>query len=275
MVALLLASAIMSSPSEIQFKAMTYNIRYGTAKDGDNAWPHRRGALIGVIREHAPDVLGLQEALKFQLDEINSALPGYTTIGVGRDDGKERGEYAALLVKTEKFQVLDKGWFWLSDTPEKVASRTWGNNVTRICTWAKLKLGDHTFTAVSTHWDHESQEAREKSAKLILDRIQDRPMILMADFNAGLTNPAITTLGEHLRDSWSIKNPGSLEPLTFNGFRKNSPEHGEKIDGIWVSAEWDVAAAGIDRREGGASYPSDHFPVWAKLVTGNIVRYEL
>lgn len=265
MVAFLLAAAMISPSPAIELKAMTYNIRYGTAGDGENAWPHRRKDLIHTIRDHDPDILALQEALKFQLDEINAEIPGYLTIGVGRDDGKERGEYAALLVKSGEFEVAEKGWFWLSDTPEVVASRTWGNVVTRICTWAKLKAGEHSFTVVSTHWDHESQEAREKSAKLILQRVSSRPLILMADFNAGHSNQAITTLGPKLRDSWSIKNSHLPEPLTFNGFRKNSPEHGEKIDGVWISSEWLVEDAGIDRRTGGASYPSDHFPVWAKL----------
>lgn len=247
-------------------KVMTYNVRYMTAEDGSNSWPHRKESLFALIREHDPDVLGLQEALKPQLDEIMAAAPGYKLVGVGRDDGREAGEYAALLVKDKKFVVLEQGVFWLSDTPEVPGSKSWGNQVTRLCTWAKVRVGERLIRLACTHWDHENQASRENSGSLILAMIPlDLPFILMGDFNVGLTNPAVGTLRDGgLRDSWQVLNPEAKEPATFTAFDK-SKELGDKIDGVWISGEWTVKQAGIDRREGGASYPSDHFPVWATL----------
>jgi endonuclease/exonuclease/phosphatase family metal-dependent hydrolase len=264
---LLLGSALLtSSTSVVQMKVMTYNVRYMTAEDGDNAWPYRKESLFALIREHDPDVLGLQEALKPQLDEIMAAAPGYKLVGVGRDDGREAGEYAALLLKENKFVVLEQGVFWLSDTPEVPGSRSWGNNVTRICTWAKVRFGDTLMRLACTHWDHESQESRERSGLLIPSMIpSDLPWMLLGDFNVGLSNPALKILLDSgLRDSWRDLNPDAKEPATFTGFSKEV-EFGDKIDDILISKQWAPTAAGIDRRTGGASYPSDHFPVWATL----------
>lgn len=264
MITPLLLGLALAAPAEI--KVMTYNVRYMTANDGANAWPHRRDALFQVIRDHDPDVLGLQEALKPQLDEIMAAVPGYRLVGVGRDDGREAGEYSALLVRDKDFVVLEQGVFWLSDTPDVPASRTWGNKVTRLCTWAKVRRGDRLLRLACTHWDHETQPAREKSGPLILSRIpRDLPWVLMGDFNVGLTNPAITPLRDAgLRDSWRVLDPAAPEPLTFTGFTDKRLE-GDKIDAIWISPEWSVAAADIDRRPGGATHPSDHYPVTATL----------
>ena len=117
---------------------MSFNIRYGTANDVRYRWPRRREFLIDVMREQNADVVGLQEALDFQIDEIVAALPFYGVIGVGRDDGARKGEYSAILFRRDRFQVSDAGTFWFSDTPDVVASKSWGNNITRICTWARL-----------------------------------------------------------------------------------------------------------------------------------------
>jgi endonuclease/exonuclease/phosphatase family metal-dependent hydrolase len=117
---------------------MSFNIRYGTANDGENRWANRREFLFDVVRQSDADLIGLQEALDAQIREILAAVPGYGVVGVGRDDGRTRGEYAAILYRTSRFHVSDAGTFWFSDTPEVVASRSWGNTITRICTWARL-----------------------------------------------------------------------------------------------------------------------------------------
>ncbi|MBW3555105.1 MAG: endonuclease/exonuclease/phosphatase family protein, partial [Gemmatimonadetes bacterium] len=156
-----------AASSDAALRVMTFNVRYGTAPDGADAWPHRRAQLLRVVTDHDPDVLGLQEALRFQVDEIRAAMdePG-EVVGVGRDDGAEAGEYSAILYDRGRLALLDQGTFWLSDTPSVPGSTSWGNRIPRIATWARLRdtATDTSFYVVNTHWDHESQNARERSA---------------------------------------------------------------------------------------------------------------
>ena len=255
-------------------RVMTFNIRYGTANDGDDAWPLRRQLVFDVIREFEPGVLGLQEALRFQLDELGAALPGYREIGVGRDDGVRAGEYAAILVDTTRFTVSAEGTFWLSDRPAEPGSMTWGNRIPRICTWVSLRDrgGGRAFHVFNVHWDHESQASRERSARLLMDRIAARrepgtPVIVTGDFNAGESNPAfralVTDVAVSLRDAFRALHADAGGVGTFNGFRGD--RDGEKIDAILVSPEWMVNDAAIVRTHRGGRYPSDHFPVAAVL----------
>ena len=174
-------------------QVMSFNIRYGTAKDGDNHWSARREMLFDVIRERDADLVGLQEALAFQIDEIQAAVPGYAVVGVGRDDGGRAGELSAILFKVGRFRVADAGTFWFSDTPEVPASKSWGNNITRICTWARLIDRDgRGFYHFNLHLDHESQPSRERSTALLRQRIEARafltdPVVVTGDFNVGET----------------------------------------------------------------------------------------
>jgi endonuclease/exonuclease/phosphatase family metal-dependent hydrolase len=254
---------------------MSFNIRYGTANDGENSWPVRRELVFDVIREHDPDVLGVQEALRFQLDEIGEALAGYGELGVGRDDGREAGEYAAILYKADRFEVSESGTFWFSDDPEAVGSIAWGANLPRICTWARLveKSSGHAFYVFNVHLDHESQESRERSAELLLERIDARahadPVIVTGDFNAGEDNPAVRyVLGAaeshrtvELRDSFRTLHPYDADVGTFNGFEGRT--EGPKIDAVLVSGGWNVESAAIVRISRDGRYPSDHYPVVA------------
>ncbi len=269
------AAADDSSPSTaLSLRAMTFNIRYGNANDGDNAWPLRRELLFKVIRDVHPDVLGMQEALRFQLDEIGAALDGYSEVGVGRDDGVEAGEYSAILFDSTRFSLEDSGTFWLSDTPEVPGSTSWGNGITRVCTWALLRerAGGASFYVFNTHWDHLSQPSRENSARLILERIAaratpDTPVLLTGDFNAGESNPAFRTLVEDtvvsLRDTFRALHPDAVDVGTFHGFEGGTD--GDKIDAILASPEWQVLDAEIARVNDRGRYPSDHYPVTATL----------
>jgi endonuclease/exonuclease/phosphatase family metal-dependent hydrolase len=237
-------------------------------------WPLRRDLLVSVIRDAHPDVLGLQEALRFQLDEIGAALATYREVGVGRDDGIEAGEYSAILFDSTRVALEDSGTFWLSDTPEEPGSTSWGNRITRICTWARLRERDTgaVFYHFNTHWDHQSQPSRERSARLILERIAARgqpgtPVLLTGDFNAGESNPAFRTLVEDtvvsLRDTFRALHPDATGVGTFNGFEGDSD--GDKIDAILASPEWRVLDAEIARVNDRGRYPSDHYPVTASL----------
>jgi endonuclease/exonuclease/phosphatase family metal-dependent hydrolase len=251
---------------------MSFNIRYGTAQDGPNAWPLRRELVFQTIRDQAPDVVGIQEALAFQLDELDEALPRYRRVGVGRDDGEAAGEFAAVLFDRDRYRVLDEGTFWFSDTPSVPGSMDWGNGITRICTWVRLR--DHqtgrSFFVYNVHWDHESQVSRERSAVLLVERIrtragQDDPVIVTGDFNAGESNPAFTYLLSHgLIDTFREAHPTATSVGTFNAFRGVSD--GDKIDAVLVSNGWDVIDAGIVGSNDDGRYPSDHFPVVAQLT---------
>jgi endonuclease/exonuclease/phosphatase family metal-dependent hydrolase len=266
----LVASA--APPDRDPLAVMTFNIRYGTARDGENQWQARRQLLFDVIRDQAPDVLGLQEALDFQIDEIVSAVPGYAVIGVGRDDGARKGEYAAILFRRDRFQVSDAGTFWFSSTPEIVASRSWGNRITRICTWARFVDRDgRAFWHFNVHLDHESQPSREQSAQLLRERIDARalprePAIVTGDFNAGEQNAAVTklTAGGSLVDTFRVKYPDERVVGTFTGFDPAKVD-GQKIDYVFAPAGTEVLEAAILRTARGGRVPSDHFPVVARI----------
>ncbi len=277
-VAVILVALVLTygpQPEGQPLTVMSFNIRYGTADDGENSWPQRRELVFDVIREHDPDVLGTQEALRFQLDEIRAAVPGYGEFGVGRDDGREAGEYAAILYKADRFEVSESGTFWFSDEPEAVGSIGWGAHLPRICTWARLTEKDsgRAFYVFNVHLDHQSQESRERSAELLMERIGARahadPVLVTGDFNAGEENPAMRYLlgaGESepdigLRDSFRLAHPEAVEVGTFNGFEGRTA--GPKIDAVLVSGTWTVESAAIVRTSADGRYPSDHFPVMA------------
>jgi endonuclease/exonuclease/phosphatase family metal-dependent hydrolase len=255
-------------------RAMTFNIRYGTARDGDHAWPLRRHLAFRTIREYAPTVLGLQEVLRFQLDEIGAELPHLSEIGVGRDDGAEAGEYTAILYDGRRLEPIDQGTFWLSDTPDVPGSTSWGNRITRIATWARFldRANGAGFYVFNTHWDHESQPARERSAALLLERIRDRgaadPVILMGDFNAGEENRAFQALVSQsevrLYDTFRAVHHETVGTGTYHAF--TGDRSGPKIDAILATPAWHSLDAEIVLLSENGLYPSDHFPVTATLT---------
>jgi len=294
----------VSQTAAAPLNVMTFNIRYGTADDGDNAWPLRREAVFEVIDAFRVDVLGVQEALHFQLEEITAALPRYRSIGVGRDDGVEAGEYSAILIDTSRFEVLDEGTFWFSDTPDVPGSKSWGNDIPRICTFAHLRDGpaDRTFWVFNVHWDHISQPSRERAAELLIATVAQRvggaatertgdagavdsappsgiadsapppePVLVTGDFNAGEDNPAFRYLLESdgaralgMFDTFRHMHPDATGVGTFNGFEGDTG--GDKIDAVLASREWAVLGADIIRTRRAGRYPSDHFPVLATLA---------
>jgi endonuclease/exonuclease/phosphatase family metal-dependent hydrolase len=248
---------------------MTYNIRYGTANDGEDRWELRRPRTIALIRREAPDIVGLQETLDFQIDEIRQAMPHFGVVGVGRDDGKAAGEYSAILYDTRRFVALRSDTFWFSDTPSVVASRHWGNNIPRVCTWAffrDLKTRRY-FWHYNLHLDHQSQPSRLQSAQLLAQRIRERgtedPVVITGDFNAAEDNPAISALREagH-RDSFRAKHPEEATVGTFNGFREAGTD---KIDYVFVNDGLEVLRAEIVRTKLDGRWPSDHMPVTATI----------
>jgi endonuclease/exonuclease/phosphatase family metal-dependent hydrolase len=267
-------AAAQTTPRE-PLNVMTFNIRYGTAKDGDNHWPARREMLFDLLRERDADLVGLQEALAFQIDEILAALPGYAALGVGRDDAGRMGEFSAILFKKGRFRVADAGTFWFSDTPEVPASKSWGNNITRICTWARFIDRDgRGFYHFNLHLDHESQPSRERSTALLRQRIDARafagdPVLVTGDFNVGERNPALSTLvsktdASPFVDTYRVVHADETVVGTFTGFKIGNT-NGEKIDYVLVQPGAEVITAEIIRTSRNDRYPSDHFPVSAVI----------
>ncbi len=257
---------------------MTFNIRYGTAKDGENHWSARRDMLFELLRAESPDLLGVQEALAFQIDEIVAAAPEYAVVGVGRDDAVRAGEFSAILFRKDRFRVADAGTFWFSDTPAVPGSKTWGNNITRICTWARFIDRDgRAFYHFNLHLDHESQPSREKSTALLRQRIDARafprePAIVTGDFNVGEKNAALASLLARpadgspppFVDTFRVLHPGDTTVGTFTGFKLGNTG-GDKIDYVLAPPGTEVLSAAIVRTSRSQRYPSDHFPVTARL----------
>ena len=257
-------------PPATPLHVMTFNIRYGLAQDGENHWVKRREALFALLRAQQADLIGLQEALHGQIGEILQAVPGYAYVGVGRADGKQGGEYAAILYKSARLEVRRSDTFWFSDTPTVVRSTSWGNKIERICTWAYFEdRAGPAFYFYNLHLDHLSQPSRERSAALLLATIAARdpkaPVIVTGDFNAGETNPATAAVRADLRDSYRVQHPDATEVGTFNGFKLGETK-GEKIDYVFVGPGVEVLAAEILRDSAGGRYPSDHFPVTARVL---------
>lgn len=267
--ALLLLTAATVSAQPIAL--LTYNIRYDNPADGDNAWPKRRDFLASQIRFHAPDIFGIQEGLKSQVDYLQAQLPAYTYVGVGRDDGKTAGEYSALFFRTDRFRALESGTFWLSPTPDTV-SKGWDAALPRICTWALLKdtASGRKLWVFNTHFDHIGQQARRESAALILEKIHQKnterlPVVLMGDLNSGPNSPPVRLVTQDLRDAHiHSQEPVFGPPGTFNGFRFNEPVE-LCIDYIFVSPDLTVRKYAVLSDSRDCRYPSDHLPVFVLL----------
>lgn len=252
---------------------MSFNIRYGLADDDSNSWNYRRNLVFEVLKNHDAAIVGLQEALDFQIEEILAEIPAYATIGVGREaDGG--GEYSAILYSKKEFELLDNDTFWLSNTPGE-PSASWGNNLFRICTWAlfRSRANDREFYVYNTHFDHRSEASREEGARLIATRIASRehattPFILMGDFNAGEDSIPIGTLMNQkgkarMVDTFRLIHPEESNTGTFGAWVGKTD--GEKIDYIFADARIDVMDAAIVRDHANGRYPSDHYPITARL----------
>lgn len=273
---LLFAPAALQPQPREPLTIMTFNIRYGTADDGANHWNARKEHLFEIIRREDADLLGLQEALDFQIAEILKAAPMYAVAGVGRDDGAATGEYSAILFKKDRLQVAEAGTFWFSDTPSVPGSKSWGNNITRISSWARFIDRDgRGFWHFNLHLDHQSQPSREKSTVLLRERINARavktePVVVTGDFNVGETNPAILTMTSAAAgrpgfiDTFRVLHAGEREVGTGNAFRFGNTR-GDKIDYVLVEPGTEVLRAAILRDSRQDRYPSDHFPVVARV----------
>ena len=250
-----------------QHSAMTYNLRYSTPNDGVNWWENRKEWVANLVRFYEPEVMGIQEGLHSQVRFLDSALVDYDFVGVGRDDGKSAGEYAAIFYKPGVLEVLGSGTFWLSETPDE-PSFGWGAGYRRISTWAKFRVREtgEEFWVFNAHFDHEVAEARLNSSKLIWKRAKEwnaegLPVIIMGDLNATPDAPPIQYLASVLKDSRTISEKPPYGPEgTFNGFDTFHPLDA-RIDHIFVSDDILVSKYAVITDTRNQRTPSDHLPV--------------
>lgn len=249
----------------------TYNIRFDNPADEGNLWADRSIHLINQIIFHKMDIIGTQEGLHHQLEEMKTAL-NFPYIGVGRDTGGKEGEFSAIFYNPDKLELLEKETFWLSDTPN-TPSKGWDAALNRICTWGKFKTVSGTsFYVFNVHYDHIGQKAREESSKLVLKKIEEintsrLPVIFMGDFNVNPENKAYLEIEKYddFYDSRLVSQTPSIgNQGTFNAFDWNRlPE--DIIDHIFISPGIKVLRHGILTDNYGKKYPSDHFPVIAEI----------
>ena len=261
-------------------RTMSFNIRYGTANDGINRWDLRKDFLIETIQAYSPDLLGTQETLASQRDYLSETLQGYGAVGVGRDDGHLKGEMAALFYRSDRFEELEQGHFWLSPTPLEVGSKGWDAALPRIATWVTLRdrrdPNANPILFLNAHLDNQGHTARAQSTSLIRSKLQELGKeyrwIITGDFNADPKDPPYANLfghkeidGRNIRDTHRTFKPAIEQAEgTFSSFVENN-RNGSRIDWIGCTEEFDVRVAGIDRTARNGRTPSDHFPVFATL----------
>ncbi len=259
-----------------QLNVGTFNIRFDNPKDTGNLWVDRAPVVSALIRFHDFDIFGTQEGLKNQLDDISQALPAYERYGKGRDDGQEKGEHSAIFYKKDRFKLLKKGDFWLSQTPEKPSLGWDATCCNRICSWVYLQDAQtkKKFYFFNVHYDHQGVQARKESSKLILNKIKEiagqEPVILTGDFNGDHNSEWYQTVANSglIADTYKqAKNPYAVN-ASFNAFGKKL-DGNEIIDHIFTTKNFKVQKWGILTDTYHGKFPSDHFPVMAVLSFGS------
>lgn len=268
----ILLSSLFTDAQTVQ--VMSYNIRLDVESDGENKWDMRKEKLASLMSYYAADFIGGQEIQHHQLQYLLTQLSSYTYIGVGRDDGKQAGEYSCIFYKKERFDLLQEGTFWLSQTPDTV-SKGWDAACNRVCTYGlftERSTGKKCWV-FNTHLDHMGKTARLESAKLILSKIRtlneklSLPVILTGDLNCTIEDEPIRWISKDLNNSRQISKEPAYGPIaTFNGFRFHEiPQNG--IDYIFLSRSPQIKclryATITDSYD--CKYPSDHFPVIATI----------
>ena len=254
---------------------MTYNIKWDNTNDTVNNWKDRKSAMVSLLKHYQPSIIGMQEVVNGQLNYLVANLPNFASIGVGREDGKEKGEYSPILYDTKLLKLLKSSTFWLSDTPDKI-SVGWDAALERICTYALFEdlKTKKQFWVFNTHFDHMGVLAREKSAALIVSKIKELntenlPVVLMGDLNLKPDENPIQFLKKELVDGQSITQKTFYGPTgTFNGF-EHDRKLTDRIDYIFVQNFAVESYIHIDDRMENNKHISDHLPVFAKLIIKN------
>ena len=267
---LLAAVAFTACGSATSLSVMTFNMRYDNPEDGQNNWRFRRERIAGVIKAQEVEVLGTQELLSNQFNDLSGLLTGYQGVGVGRLDGAESGEYCAVFFRKDRFTLLDSGTFWLSETPEVVGSLGWDGACERIATWVVLRDRDgRELFFIDTHLDHVGQVARDEGVSLLMKRIETlsggRPVILTGDFNSEPGSSVVAHVQKDgvLHDAKAIAAQRSGTDWSFSDFGQIPEAERPLLDYIFVSGDIEAVRYEVlpDTFDGG--YVSDHAPVMA------------
>ena len=273
-VTFLLLQLLMSAQ---ELNVMSFNIRLNVASDSLNAWPYRKDNLASQVLFHQTHILGVQEALNDQMFDLQQRLPGFKFTGVGRDDGRTKGEFSAIFYDTARLSLIKGETFWLSLTPSVPGSKSWDAAITRVVSWGYFKdsVTGKSFFVFNTHFDHLGQIARHESAKLLKRRVaeiaKDEPVIIMGDFNARPADPPIRELIAEedplrFRDTKTLSVRGHYGPDgTFNGFR-SMEVNDQPIDFIFIKGNWKVLRHATISQTWKGRFASDHFAVFAELL---------
>lgn len=273
-----------SLDGSMELRLMTFNVRYENGSEtGRRAWAERILGIVKMLREEAPDVLGTQEGKHGQMADLWASLPDYNFHGYGRRDGEKGGEYAGIYFRRDRFEIDQKksGILWLSDTPEKAGSKTWGNTFPRVAIWANLtdRSSGKVLWVINMHLDHRNQPSREKGVRLMAERLlkmnpQGDPVVWLGDFNATERNNAVAFLRgvpspvkrldgfTGLKETFDELNSRESKRGTLH-FWMSDPNRQWKVDHIFVSKEAKVLESAIVKS--GEPYLSDHFPVTARV----------
>lgn len=250
-----------------EVSVMTFNIRYDNPNDGEDQWSERRAEVVELIKTYNPSVFGLQEAVKHQVDYVDSSMVNFAFVGVGRDDGKTKGEYSPVFYDSTLYQMIDSGTFWLSSTPDTV-SVGWDASMERICTFVLLKHveSEKLFWVFNSHFDHIGEIARVSSAALIVQKhgqlnISEAPAVLMGDFNAPPESRPMKLFTNHFLNS-SIAETSAGLMGTFWGFEPGTVAE-ERIDHILGKYLTFESGKVIDDKRSNGRHISDHLPVLA------------
>ena len=272
LVAFVLLVASCGKQPEAKVEVMSFNIRLDHVADSMSNWKYRKDNAAQMIAYYAPDIVGMQEVVKNQLNDLKERLPQYTALGVGRADGKEKGEYCSLFYKTERFELLKNGDFGLSETPDSIGKKGWDAACERIVTWAVLKdkVSGRKVAAFNTHFDHVGEVARRESAKLILEKIKqiagELPVIITGDFNGTVDSEPVTILTEGgMRNACSTAKVVYGPTWSFHDFGRIPVEKRRLIDFIFVNASVEVERYRTVGDKPDNGYLSDHAPVLVTL----------
>jgi len=268
-----LAAAQPTAP----LRVMSFNVRYATAPDGENAWEKRADIFFETITRFAPDLIGFQEVLAVQYDAIAARMPGHAFAGAGRDDGARKGEFSSVGFRRDRFTAVASGTFWLSETPDTPGSKSWDAALPRVCTWVRLRETGtgRELVLANTHFDHRGKVARQEAARVLSERLgpvaAGVPAILTGDFNINEDNPAYAVLTRPARPEWiawidayrAVHPERRPDEASFNGFKDVTL--GSRIDFVFHTRHFRATAATIDRSARDGRFPSDHYPVTAVL----------
>lgn len=270
--ALLILNGGCARHSEQSIRVMTFNIRLDTPADSLNAWQYRKEMVASTVRFHKADLLGVQEALWNQMQDLTTLLPEYDWLGVGRDDGAQAGEFMAIFYRKERFRVIDNATFWLSETTEQ-PGRGWDAACNRVVTWAQFsdRQSGEKFFHFNTHFDHKGSLARLKSAELLLQQIagiaQNEPVIVTGDFNSTPTSEVYHILTRELTDSKKVSQyPHHGSDGTFTWFDLKNLFNDQPIDYIFIKNSIKILYHGTLTDSFNGRLPSDHFPVLTEVI---------